>query len=314
MNKITPSRALYIKLGTAGAWEKKCFADGTLRLGYFEVPHALAMQKGKSALKQFFMQERGCSPTVAANHANQVYDFYAAEEEVLWFTFSQGALWWCFASPEVEYLGDDPMALAEEGSCLRRVRGAWSKHSLAGTPLAMNGLSGRLTRTAGYKQTICGIGKDELEYLVRRINDERPPLVTEAEQARQHLEDVISRMITELTWKDFELLVELLFSQSGWRRISANGGTQKTLDLELELPLTGERAIVQVKSQTTQAELDKYAASFTGWEHARLFFVYHTGPGTLNCKDQRISVMGRQKLARMVVDQGLMNWVMRKVA
>lgn len=46
---------------------------------------------------------------------------------------------------------------------------------------------------------------------------------------------------------DFELLVELVFAQSGWQRISSSGGTQKTIDLELYLPSTKDYAFVQVK-------------------------------------------------------------------
>jgi hypothetical protein len=44
-----------------------------------------------------------------------------------------------------------------------------------------------------------------------------------------------------------------------WRRVGVVGGTQKTLDLDLTLPSTGERAFVQVKSRTTTAELAGYA-------------------------------------------------------
>ena len=32
-----------------------------------------------------------------------------------------------------------------------------------------------------------------------------------------------------LTWKDFELLVDLVFANSGWRRVGVVGKTQKTI-------------------------------------------------------------------------------------
>jgi hypothetical protein len=47
--------------------------------------------------------------------------------------------------------------------------------------------------------------------------------------------------------KDFEVLVDLVFYASGWRRQGVSGKTQRTLDLDLLLPSTGERAFVQVK-------------------------------------------------------------------
>jgi hypothetical protein len=42
------------------------------------------------------------------------------------------------------------------------------------------------------------------------------------------------------------MLVDLVFANSGWRRIGRVGKTQKTVDIELMLPTTGERAFVQV--------------------------------------------------------------------
>ncbi len=41
MDRITARRALYIKLGRGGKWERRCLGDGTLRFGYREVPHEL---------------------------------------------------------------------------------------------------------------------------------------------------------------------------------------------------------------------------------------------------------------------------------
>ena len=63
-----------------------------------------------------------------------------------------------------------------------------------------------------------------------------------------------------LTWQDFELLVDLVFTNSGWRRVGPVGKTQKTVDIELMLPTTGERAFVQVKSSAGKRDLDEYLA------------------------------------------------------
>jgi len=42
--------------------------------------------------------------------------------------------------------------------------------------------------------------------------------------------------------------------------VSQVGRTQRTVDLELILPIATERAFVQVKSQATPAALDDYVA------------------------------------------------------
>jgi len=44
MAEIDASNALYIKLGESGMWEADCIRDGTLRLGYDDLPHELCSQ------------------------------------------------------------------------------------------------------------------------------------------------------------------------------------------------------------------------------------------------------------------------------
>jgi hypothetical protein len=53
----------------------------------------------------------------------------------------------------------------------------------------------------------------------------------------------VGDLLDQLHQDDFELLIELVFSSSGWRRISAVGGTQKTLDIALTLPRLGKAVL-----------------------------------------------------------------------
>ena len=120
-------------------------------------------------------------------------------------------------------------------------------------------------------------------------------------------------MIRLLEPKDFEMLVDLIFSISGWRRQGTVGRTQKTLDLDLLLPSTGERAFVQVKSKTNSAELAEYVSKLDELNaYNRMFFVYHSGKAEI--EDERIIVISPEKLAEMAVDAGLINWLIRKVS
>jgi Restriction endonuclease len=64
------------------------------------------------------------------------------------------------------------------------------------------------------------------------------------------------RMIRQLDWRDFETLVDLIFSRGGWQRSSVLGKNQADVDLILSQPTIGETAWVQIKSGTSQAELD----------------------------------------------------------
>lgn len=113
--------------------------------------------------------------------------------------------------------------------------------------------------------------------------------------------------------QDFELLVDLVFSTSGWRRLGVVGKTEKTLDIDLMLPSTGERAFVQVKSMTSQAELDDYIHRLEDFgPYDRMFYVYHSG--NVESASTRVTVIGPEKLAELVIDAGLTQWLINKVS
>ncbi len=119
--------------------------------------------------------------------------------------------------------------------------------------------------------------------------------------------------MTLLGPKDFELLVDLVFSTSGWRRQGAVGGTQKTKDLFLTLPSTGEFAFVQVKSKTNSSELKSYIDQINNFpDETRMFYVYHSGEAKTD--DDRVTLIGPQKLADLVVNAGLINWLISKAS
>lgn len=307
---VTAKKARYIKLGGGGAWEALCLKEGTLRLGYYEVPHTLGLSGDKEAIKQIYQRGRDGS---AADHARQILQFYDPSPDVLWFTFADGYLWWCKARPEVEFIGNDP-SLHPDGSRLRYTQNGWSKCSSNGTSLRTLDLNGDLTKTASYRGTICDLKPHLLPYLLRKINDEALPELIEAQEGLARLMQAVLAMIRMLHWRDFELLVELIFSHSGWQRISVVGEELKTTDIELLLPITGERAMVQIKSQTSQRQLDEYLAAFDRWEIPRMFYVYHTQTDSfaLDVEDTRVTLLGPPQLASLTLKAGLIEWLMAK--
>jgi hypothetical protein len=86
---------------------------------------------------------------------------------------------------------------------------------------------------------------------------------------------LISALVKRLRPKDFEALVELILSRSGWTRIAKLGGATQSVDVES--PTIGEIAIVQVKSHATQGVLDDYVDRFRRRRdrYARMIFAVH---------------------------------------
>ena len=94
-------------------------------------------------------------------------------------------------------------------------------------------------------------------------------------------------------------------------KLGAVGGTRKTLDLDLVLPSTGERAFVQVKSKTSSSELEEYVDRIKDGPYDRMFYVYHSGQCATD--DPRVVLIDPEALAELVLDAGLVSWLIRKV-
>jgi hypothetical protein len=306
--RITPSEVRFIKLGKGGTWEAKCIdgPDPTVRFG-FDSPHHQACLNGDWATVEAYWKER--DPKEATKIVNQTKAFYTLGEDALWITFYKRKLYWCFAAQQVE-------EIEPHGSRIRKVPNGWSCNDIAGHVLFTDSLSGRLTRVQGFRGTICKVR--EQDYLLKRINGEALEDVHKASVALESLKCAVRPLIQRLNWKDFELLIDLIFSRAGWQRLSAPGKTEKYIDLELVLPVTGRRAFVQVKSAAGLQELKDYIARFREMEQFdEMFFVVHTAQAELRDhakSEERVTLLGLDEISSLVVDSGLCLWLMQKAS
>jgi len=303
MTKVIASKAYYIKLGMAGNWEAESLKEGTLRFGYRETSSA-ALRGDWQAVWDYWCWVRG-DRGAATRDRNQIRVFFEADENVIFITFANGLLHWCNPCGKVEALTD--------GNHSRKTKDGWHNTSLGGTSLTTDRLSGHLLKVRMFQGTICEV--KALDYLLRKLNDELLPEVAAAEEAESALLNANTRLMQRLTWQDFELLVDLVFSASGWRRISPVGKNQKTVDFELVLPTTAERAFVQVKAQANNASLADYKARFDDMPiYGRMFFVWHTGEVADDGSSAAVTLIGPERLSRMVLDAGLSSWLREKVS
>src|SRR5262249_15731262 len=226
--------------------------------------------------------------------------------DTLWFTIANGHIWWAFASGLViggEEGGSDGPAR------YRRTRDGWRNTSLAGIPLSVFNLSSALTRTASYRMTICAV--KSADYLVRKILGETEPLRAEAETAVRQARAIAANMIRRLDWRDFETLIDLIFTRGGWQRVGALGGDQADVDLVLKQPITAETGRVEVKSRSSQAEFDDYLGRCernAGFDH--FFFIYHSAAKAIEASEQRqLHLWSVDRIASAVIDLGLFSWL-----
>ncbi|OAP47430.1 hypothetical protein ATC00_22495 [Sinorhizobium americanum] len=301
---VSATNVLYIKLGRNGEWENASLKDGELRFGYHGTPQALCVQGDWQGVWAHWNAKRS-DPGAATRDMKQIRAFYEADAATIFVTFAHNRMYWCQPSGPVHALPD--------GSHSRKTVSGWSCRTLKGVELRSDRLSGRLLKVQMFRGTICDVGAKD--YVLRRINDELSPEVAAAEEAERVLMEAIVNLMRLLTWQDFELLIDLVFSSSGWRRVSAVGKTQKTIDLELMLPTTGERAFVQVKSQASLSSLEQYVGLHRQAEtYDRMFFVWHTGDIPEDRKVDGVTLLGPQKLSRMILDTGLSSWLREKVS
>ncbi|MGQ7242804.1 hypothetical protein ACUN9V_05005 [Salinicola sp. V024] len=296
--------AHYIKLGSGGSWEREAIAEGVLLFGYHQTPMEMCERGDWDAVKQLWLERRKGSAGAATRDTQQIRTFHESTAEDVFITIHDSCLYWCRPTGAVWRLDDDRRC--------RKTLDGWHRHSITGTQLSTDQLSGRLLRVQGFRGTICQVGPKA--YLERKINGIESPDVLAARQAEEALVAANIALMKQLTWQDFELLVDLVFAASGWRRVGVMGKTQKHVDLELLLPTTQERGFVQVKASTNQQQFLEY------WEthelsqtFHKMFFVWHTGK-VVKPEGCDAHLIGPNDLARMVVDAGLSSWLRDKAS
>ncbi|CCN82518.1 conserved hypothetical protein [Vibrio nigripulchritudo SFn27] len=296
----------YIKLGDSGKWEKSCLEkEQVVRLGYNSPYHNESLNGEWDVVRGFWLSERNNNSGAATRDINQIRDFYELSETDLWVTFYQRKLYWCHAKKEVIELQD--------GSRIRKVIGTWNSYDKQGNPLSIENIDGRVTKVQGFRGTICSVERED--YLIRKINGEPQPEVEAAKKSLLILKNNVEGLIKGLWWNDFELLIDLIFSQSGWQRVSVLGKTEKDIDLDVFSPVSQKRAFVQVKSTTNLKQFHEYYGIYKEYkQYDEMFFVYHTinENNNLEIDDPRVTVWDISRIADLVINAGLISWLIEK--
>jgi len=312
---IFPVRAnevRYIKLGERGEWEARCRAEGIIRFGFDSADaDSIAMcREGRWDDMTAAWHAAAKSKSSGSTSANEVRRFWTDPGDILWITFVGEDLCWGFLEPgePQPYAPNDP----KDSSTFRRVRGGWRSVDANDGRLGKSNLPGYVTKVVGYRGTACSV--EGWQRLIERINGVVSADSEKVVAARAALKDAIVPLIQRLNSGDMEVLVDMMFSRAGWRRIGRIGGNQRDKDLDLEMPLTGETAVVQIKTQTGADEIADYVQRKAEMlSYKRMFFCFHTLKGRKQpIVDPGVTLMDAAGIADRVVELGLVDWVINR--
>jgi hypothetical protein len=222
-------------------------------------------------------------------------------------------MWWCTVRNGIEANPDGDAT--NQGHFWLTCASPWSKHSIDGKRhLSIQDLPGIITATSGFKGTVCEpTGWREI---LRIIRNEEDVDARAAALAREAYEGAIAKLVTRLRDKDFEVLIDLILSRTGWARLAKLGGATEGIDIEVENASSEEIAFVQVKSSANQYVLDDYVSRFTDRRdrYKRMIFAVHKPEGKLvPPHGQPVQVWTGKHIANLVVRLGLGDWVAKRV-
>lgn len=302
--------AYFLKMGRRGVWADDGIRAGRARIGWTTTNLDDIVQGRWDAIEKQIRDEGTGGTGAATMDFNSLRRFVDSTTDDLWITFHNSRLWWCHLSGVVQQ---------DQISKYRATLDGWHDKNVNNETLSVNQISGRLSQLQGYRATICRVLESDV--LRRTLNATPNGKCRDINDAMIKLQDATAIAIGELHWKDFEVLVDLVFRQSGWRRVSVLGETMKFVDLELEDPVTGDRYIVQVKSKANESTFREWVKKFEEGQADRFrkgYFVVHSPDSALatiqTSREEPAQLIHAKQLAEMVVDSGLVKWVMDRVA
>jgi len=310
MTTHNPDNILYIKLGEEGKYEKECIEkNNTIKIGYREINHELCISKKWDDVLNEVQDKYNTSPGKTTGHRNQIRRFYEEPKTTMWITFYSNKLWYCYADKDITFNID--------GTKERKAINGWKDSDVNGKKLFLQELSGRLTKVQGFQGTICDV--KEKEYLIRKINAKQSQALEDVEKSLGKLKMDLTKLIHMLTWKDFEEFTELIFKAAGWARVGITGKTNKNIDIEMIAPVINERAIVQIKSESSLKTFIEYKSIFQGMnEYDRYFYVVHTPEADLkhyisSDVEDSVDIYDDKRLAELCINAGLIEWLISVV-
>lgn len=274
-----PESVRYIKNGPGGCWWKLAKTNGELHGGWSDIPTDvlisgdLALVGSALRVSRYSDGKRGFQQDF-----NQLAALLDRPSRHVWITFQDSCMWWSTVL--------DGIAVSDEGAT--RHHGhfwltcdlPWSNKSLGDRLLSIANLPGVITRTKGFKGTICEpVGWKEALRVIRHDPDGDAIV---ASKAREAYARAVHKLVSRLHEKDFETLLDLILSRNGWARLDKVGGATQGWDIQAENIAIDEIAVIQVKCSAGQSALNEAVENFeASSQFQRMIFAVHSPSGRL---------------------------------
>ncbi len=217
-----PTSVRYVKNGKGGKWWQAAKTTGQVHLGWKSIPKELLLRSDFSKIKQL-IEEEFEGRQGAAQDFNQLHYLLDSQSQHLWITFEDGYLWWCTVQDGAIVNPDGESA--SKGNFWLVCESRWSNRSVKGRLLAISDLPGTVTTTAGFKATVCK--PRDWQSVLRIICDQRDPDACKSAEARSEYIRAVNKLVRRLSPQDFEQLIDLILTRTGWARISILGKTRE---------------------------------------------------------------------------------------
>ena len=313
MQDKLPTSVRYVKNGRRGQWWSAAKTNGQLHVGWKVVTRELLLAPDFPRIEEIIKAHFGTRKG-ATQDFNALRDLLDGPSRHLWITFEDNYMWWCTVRDGAAVNPDGESS--DKGNFWLACDRPWSNSSLKGKLLAIADLPGTVTTTAGFQGTVCT--PNDWQAVLRIIQDEKDPAAVKSAQARRDYEKAIQELVTRLSWKDFEQLIDHVLARTGWARVSTLGKNREGVDVEAENPAVGEVAFVQVKSSADQTTLNDYIERFKRRRdfYARMIFAVHSPNGKLlpPADLSAVQVWTGDRVAQLAVRLGLGEWIESRIA
>jgi hypothetical protein len=312
MPDLIPESVRYVKNGSSSKWWPAAEAGRQIHFGWWFIPRELLRKGDLSGIKNC-IQDQYKNRGAATADFNAIRLVLENPSRQTWVTFEDGYLWWCTVRDGIT-VNEDKDTEKTKGSFWLNCDLPWSKHSVGRRLLARSELPGSVGAVAGFRATICE-PKASADIL-RVIQDREDSDAIAATQARNAYTTAIEKLIKRLHPNDFELLIDLILTRTGWFRLAKRGGVIEGTDIEAGNVTTNEIAFVQVKSQAGQSQLDEYIKKYQARRDyfQRMIFAVHSPTQMLEGPaDSTIQVWAGERIAQLAVQLGLGEWIAHRL-